>query len=144
MSQFDLGQQSNVQYGHVTYVATDTNTNVNSTAIDTAGYAGVALSLVLGELGGGSTTINAGNGFKLGLYESDDNTRANATAVAANRIVNATDEATAENTVVLYSFAPTKRYVFGEFTKTNAAAAATNANFAVVGVLGFPNDAPTS
>lgn len=144
MSQFDLGQQSNVQYGHVTYAATDTNTNVNSTAIDTAGYAGVAVALVLGKLGGGVTTINAGNGFKLGLYESDDNTRANATAVAASRVVNETDEATAENTVAYYSVAPTKRYVFGEFTKTNAAAAATNANFAVVGVLGFPNDAPTS
>lgn len=144
MSQFDFGQQSNVQYGHVTFAAQSTNSNVNSQAIDTAGYSGVAVALVLGELGGGNTTINTGNGFKLALYESDDDTRANATAVAANRIVNESDEATAENTVAYYSFAPTKRYVFGEFTKTNAAAAATNANFAVVGVLGFPNDAPTT
>jgi len=144
MSQFDLGQQSNVQYGHVTFAAQSTNTNVNSQAIDTAGYAGVALALVLGEIGGGNTTINTGNGFKLALYEGDTATRSAATAVAANRIVNATDEATAENTVAYYSVAPTKRYVFGEFTKTNAAAAATNANFAVIGVLGFPNDAPTS
>lgn len=144
MSQFDFGQQSNVQYGHVTYVATSTNTNVNSSAIDTAGYAGAAIGLVLGEVGGGASTINTGNGFKLGLYESDDNTRANATAISTGRIINASDEAVAENTTVLYSVAPTKRYVFGEFTKTNASAGATNANFAIVGFLGFPNDAPTS
>ena len=43
MSSFDFGQQSNIQYGHVTYVATSTNTNVNSVAIDTAGYAGAAI-----------------------------------------------------------------------------------------------------
>ena len=144
MSQFDFGKQSNIQYGYVSYAATSTNTNVNSGAIDTAGYAGAAIGLVLGEVGGGASTINTGNGFKLGLYESDDNTRANATAIASGRIINASDEAVAENTTVLYSVAPTKRYLFGEFTKTNASAGATNANFAVVGFLGFPNDAPTS
>ena len=144
MSIFDLGKQSNVQYGHVTFAATDTNTNVNSAAIDTAGYSGAALGLVLGEVGGGAATINAGNGFKLGLFESDDDTIGNATAIAASRIINASDEAAAENTVVLYSVAPTKRYIFGEFTKTNAAAGATNANFAIVGLLGFPLSAPTS
>ena len=144
MSQFDFGKQSNIQYGHVTFAATDTNTNVNSLAIDTAGYAGAAIGLVLGEVGGGASTINTGNGFKLGLYEGDTNVRSAASAVSASRIINASDEATAENTTVLYSFAPTKRYVFGEFTKTNAAAGATNANFAVIGFLGFPNDAPTS
>ncbi len=144
MSSFDLGQQSNVQCGHVTFAASDTNTNVNSLAIDTAGYSGAALGLVLGEVGGGAATINAGNGFKLGLYEGDTNVRSAATAIAASRIINASDEASAENTTVLYSIAPTKRYVFGEFTKSNAAAGATNANFAIVGVLGFPLDAPTS
>jgi len=144
MSLFDLGQQSEVKYGHVTFAAADTNTNVNSVAIDTAGYSGAALGLVLGEVGGGAATINAGNGFKLGLYEGDTNVRSAATAIAASRIINASDEASAENTTVLYAIAPTKRYVFGEFTKTNAAAGATNANFAIVGVLGFPLDAPTS
>lgn len=144
MSQFDFGKQAAIVYGHETFAASSTNTNVNSVAIDTAGYAGAAIGLVLGPVGGGATTINAGNGFKLGLYEGDTNVRSAATAVPASRIINGSDEVVAVNTTVLYSFAPTKRYVFGEFTKTNASAGATNANFAIVGVLGFPNDAPTS
>ena len=142
MSLFDFGQQSNVQWSALLTGGT-TNANANGSAIDTATFSGVGVALVGGAKGDATGAINVGNALRLAFREGDDTNVANATRLSAANLVK-TEDLTAVNTVAYYSIRPTKRYVFPEVYKTNATSVTSNVNVAIVGVLGFPNNAPTN
>lgn len=137
MSSFDLGQQTKVAYS---FSAKVDKANANGNAIDTALFEGTAVAILLGDV---TETINAGNGLSIAYREGDDTNVANATALAASRIIAAPEAATA-NAAVIHSLAPTKRYVFPEVYLTNSSKSNVNANVAITGVLGYPVSAPTS
>jgi hypothetical protein len=130
MASFDFGSISGYRFGYVGQL--NAGQTINTTAIDTQGFEGVALVTALGS----ANTTAANTNISISLLESDDNTNANATAVAANFIVK--NEAVDSNVGVWKAtFKPNKRYVFGRLSAT-----ATNANVSVVGALGFPHNAP--
>jgi len=138
---FDFGQQSNVQWS-TTATGGATNANVNGSAIDCAGFSGVGVALIVGAKGTGTDGLNTGNGLALAFREGDTTVIGASTALSASNLIKS-EVATAVNTVAYYSIRPTKRYVFPEIYKQNASAIFSNANVAVVGVLGFPTSAPT-
>lgn len=141
MSLFDFGQQSNVQWSTV-LTAGATNANVNGSAIDTFGFSGVSVALIVGGKGTATDGMNAGNGLGLAFYEGDDTSISNASRLSADNLIKS-EFATAVNTVAHYSMRTTKRYLFPEVYKQNASAIFSNANVAVAGFLGFPETAPT-
>ena len=138
---FDFGQQSNVQFA-LALTGGQTNANVNSAAIDTRGFSGVGVALIAGPAGAATSTLNTGNALALAFREGDTTAIGASTALSAGNLIKS-ENATALNSVAYYSIRPTKRYVFAEVYKTNAATNFTNVNVAVVGVLGFPHTAPT-
>ena len=126
MSSFDFGGISAYKFG----LAVDTSANVNSVAIDTAGFEGVAIVGVSGD-----GTLSSTNKFSFSFVESDDTNISNASAVAeadALAIV-------ATNSAVWASVRPIKRYVFAQLVAEGSA----SANIAVLGALGYPHNAPT-
>lgn len=141
MSLFDFGQQSNVQWSTL-LTAGATNANVNGSAIDTFGFSGVSVALIVGGKGTATDGMNAGNGLGLSFWEGDDTSISNATRLSADNLIKS-EFATAVNTVAHYSVRTTKRYLFPEVYKQNASAIFSNANVAVAGFLGFPETAPT-
>lgn len=141
MSLFDFGQQSNVQWSTV-LTGSQTNANVNGSAIDTKGFSGVSVALIVGGKGTTTDGINAGNGLGLSFWEGDTTSIAAATRLSADNLIKS-EFATSVNSVAHYSVRTTKRYLFPEVYKQNATATNSNANVAVAGFLGFPETAPT-
>lgn len=131
MASFDFGSISAYRFGF--YGQVNAGTNVNTEAIDTQGFEGIALVTALGS----ANTTAANTNITVDIFESDDTTNANATALASN-FITAKEEVDSNVGAWKISFKPTKRYVFGRVTATN-----TNANVAVFGALGYPNNAPT-
>lgn len=141
MSLFDLGQQSNVQFS-LSALGGATNANVNGAAIDTFGFSGVSVALITGGKGTATDGMNVGNGLLLAFREGDTSVIGASTALSAENLIKSAVVSTV-NSAGLYSIRPTKRYVFPEVYKQNAAGIFSNANVTVVGFLGFPNEAPT-
>ena len=139
---FDFGQQSNVTFSLFGTGGT-TNANSNGVAIDTAGFSGLGVALIGGLKGDATGAINVGNALTLAFREGDDTNVQNATRLSAANLIK-TEDLTSTNAVAYYSLRPTKRYVFPEVYKTNATSITSNVNVSVVGVLGFPNQAPTT
>lgn len=131
MASFDFGSISAYRFGF--YGQVNAGTNANTAAIDTQGFEGVAIVTSLGS----ANTTAANTNVSVTLLESDDNTNANATAIASNFIIENQDIDSNVGTWKA-SFKPSKRYVFARVAST-----ATNANIAIVGALGFPHNAPT-
>lgn len=141
MSLFDFGQQSNVQWS-TTATGGATNANINGSAIDTFGFSGVSVALIVGGKGTATDGMNTGNGLGLAFREGDTTVIGASTALSADNIIKS-EFASTVNSVAHYSIRPTKRYVFPEIYKRNSAGIFSNANVAVAGFLGFPNQAPT-
>jgi hypothetical protein len=138
---FDFGQQSNVQWS-TTATGGATNANVNGSAIDCKGFSGVGVALIVGGKGTATDGMNVGNGLALAFREGDTTVIGASTALSASNLIK-TEFASTVNSVAYYSVRPTKRYLFPEVYKQNAAGIFSNANIAVAGVLGFPLTAPT-
>ena len=132
MALFDLGQQ--IKATPAIVPVSVTTTNVNSVAVDTSGYYAVAFVSTVGT-GNTNATINAVHHF----YESDDNTRGNATAVSASRVIT-NPVLNASNAAFTASVVPTKRYIFTELDPS----AAFTSLVSVTAILGYPAEAPTS
>jgi len=133
MASFDFGQITSYAVA-ITPRSGTFSANINSVAVDTADFEGVAVVTSIGD-----SNIGTANDVTLSFYESDDNTRANATAVAAARVIyNPTLDST--NTAFWASVVPEKRYLFAEFVP----AAAVAANVAVTAALGYAKTVPTT
>ena len=139
---FYFGQQSNVSFSLFGTGGT-TNANANGVAIDTKGYSGIGVALIGGLKGDATGAINVGNALTLAFREGDDTNVQNATRLSAANLIKS-ENLTDTNSVAYFSIRPTKRYVFPEVYKTNATSITSNVNVSVVGVLGFPNEAPTT
>lgn len=132
MASFDLG---NVIKGAPAIVPQTVGvTNINSLAVDTAGFESVAF---LATVGSGNTTTT--NSAILAFKESDDTNVANATAVASGRVVK-NPTLNASNATFTASVVPVKRYVFAELDPS----ATFGSVVAVTAVLGNPLEAPTT
>jgi hypothetical protein len=132
MANFDFGQVTAFSLALKPQLVT--TSNVNTAAIDMAGFEGVSIATITGE-----GTINATVNVALTFYEGDDDTRANATALASSRVLSnpvVNSNATAFKAVVV----PTKRYLFAELDPT----ASHSCNLAVVATKGYPTEAPTT
>lgn len=130
MASFDFGSISAYKLGYVGELEAGTT---NTVAIDTQGFEGVALVTALGD----ANTAAGDTNIVISILEGDDTNISNATALASNFIVS--NPAVDSNVGVWKAtFKPYKRYVFGR-----AVATATEGNIAIIGALGFPNNAPT-
>ena len=132
MASFDLGNR--LKGASAIVPQTAGVANINSLAVDTKGFESVAFVATVGS-GNTNATINAVMAF----YESDDNTRANATAVAAGRIIE-NPTLNASNTTFTASVVPTKRYAFVELDP----AATFGSAVSITAILGDPHNAPTT
>ena len=131
MASFDLGNK--IKGAAALVPQTAGVANINSLAVDTQGFESVAFVATVGS-GNTSATINAVMAF----YESDDNTRANATALSASRIIE-NPTLNAANTTFTASVVPTKRYAFVELDP----AATFGSAVSITAILGDPHNAPT-
>ncbi len=132
MASFDLG---NVIKGATAIVPQTVGVaNINSAAVDTAGFESVAFIAIVGT---GNTT--ATNSAVLAFYESDDTNVANATAVAAGRVIK-NPTINAASAAFTASVVPVKRYVFAELDPS----ATFGSVVGVAAVLGNPLEAPTT
>jgi hypothetical protein len=132
MASFDLG---NLIKGAPAIVPQTVGVaNINSLAVDTQGFESVAF---LASVGTGNTT--ATNSAIIKFYESDDTNVANATAVAAGRVVK-NPTINASNATFTASVVPVKRYVFAELDPSATFGSAVS----VTAILGNPNFAPTT
>jgi hypothetical protein len=132
MASFDLGNR--IKGAPAIVPQTVGVANINSLAVDTQGFESVAFVATIGT---GNTT--ATNSAAMFFYESDDNTRANATAVAAGRVIeNPTIDAA--SSAFTASVVPTKRYVFVELDPSASFGSAGS----VIAILGNPQNAPTT
>lgn len=132
MASFDLGNR--IKGAAAIVPQTVGVANINSLAVDTSGFESVAFVATVGS-GNTSTTINAVMSF----YESDDNTRANATAVATGRVIE-NPLLSASNASFTASVVPAKRYVFVELDP----AATFGSAASITAILGDPRNAPTT
>lgn len=132
MASFDLG--SVIKGAPAVVPQTVGVANINSVAVDTAGYESVAF---VADVGSGNT--NATINVVMKFYESADNTRANATAIDSNRIIK-NPVLNASNSSFTASVVPIQRYVFVELDPGAAFGSAAS----VTAVLGNPLEAPTS
>lgn len=107
--------------------------NINSLAIDTAGYESFCLAVTTGSGNTNGTITAAVTG-----YESDDNTRANATAIPANRVTY-NPVINNSNATFQFNWVPVKQYVFAEVDP----AATFGSPISAVAILGDPANAPT-
>ena len=132
MASFDLG---NVIKGAPAIVPQTAGVaNINSVAVDTAGFESVAFVATVGS-GNTNATINAVMSF----YESDDTTRANATALAASRVIK-NPTLNNSNAAFTASVVPVKRYLFVELDPAATFGSAVD----ITAILGNPLDAPTA
>lgn len=132
MASFDLG---NVIKGTAAVVPQTAGVaNINSVAVDTQGFESVAFVASVGT-GNTNATINAVMAF----YESNDTTRANATALDAGRVIK-NPTINASNASFTASVVPIKRYVFVEVDP----AATFGSALSVTAILGNPHEAPTA
>jgi hypothetical protein len=131
MALFDLGSKIGVAQA----VAPQTLTaNANSFAVDTEGFQSVAFVTTTG-----AGTVNVTNCFTASYLESDDSDVANASAIAAARVIS-TVAFFESNASVVHSVVPTKQYVFQRITETGTASQLV----ATVAVLGDAAEIPVS
>lgn len=131
MASFDLGS---VIKGAAAIVPQTVGTaNINSTAVDMAGFESVAFVATVGS-GNTNATINAVMSF----YEGDTTTRSAASAIDAGRIID-NPVLNNANTTFTASVVPTKRYVFVELDP----GAAFGSDASVTAVLGNALETPT-
>lgn len=131
MASFDLGS---VIKGAAAIVPQTVGTaNINSTAVDMAGFESVAFIATVGS-GNTNATINAVMSF----YEGDTTTRSAASAIDAGRIID-NPVLNNANTTFTASVVPTKRYVFVELDPGAAFGSAAS----VTAVLGNALETPT-
>lgn len=133
MANFDFGQLTAFAVGYKPQSKAFTTANVNSDAMDTAGFEGISVVTAVGDSNIGTNNVS------VVWWESDDNTRANATALSTDRVI-VNEEINASNTTFKAAVAPVKRYLFAEFDPD----AACYANIAMVATLGLPHDVPTT
>ena len=132
MALFDLASRIKPVFGFTSTVGT---ANVNTVACDTAGFESVTVAF-----SAGTGNIDENIYAVPYLYESDDNTRANATAVPVVRIDNVPNVNEA-NTTFWASFVPVKRYVFAEIDPVGGhMGTPITATF----ILGDAHDQPTT
>jgi hypothetical protein len=132
MASFDLGNK--IKGASALVPQTVGVANINSLAVDTKGFESVAFVATVGS-GNTSATINAAMFF----YESDDNTRANATALSASRIIE-NPLLNASNATFTASVVPTKRYAFVELDPVATFGSAVS----ITAILGDPHNTPTT
>jgi hypothetical protein len=132
MASFDLGNR--IKGAPAIVPQTVGVANINSLAVDTSGFESVAFIANIGT-GNTSATINAVMFF----FESDDNTRANATAVASGRIIE-NPILNASNATFTASVVPAKRYVFVELDP----AATFGSPASITAILGDARNNPTT
>jgi len=133
MASFDFGSVTDYKFA----LASDVTANGNTVAIDTAGFEGVAF---VTSVGTSNLNAAAGQTIAVSFLESDDTNISNATAVDSGRVVS-NDVVNASNTAFQASVVPTKRYLFGSLTISDAN---VSANVHCLGALGFPHNAPTT
>lgn len=114
--------------------ASTANTNFSSTAIDTQGFEGVAVTSVIGL-----STLNADASLSVTptFLEGDDTNISNATALESKYVTNNPVLGTS-NIAYTASVKPNKRYLFVTYVPTTNALA----NVTTLGVLGFPHEVP--
>ena len=132
MASFDFGSVSDYKFA----LASNVTANTNTSAIDTAGFEGVAF---VTSVGTSNLNADATRTISVSFLESDDSNISNATAVDSGRVVS-NDVINASNTAFQASVVPTKRYLFGTLTISGD----LTADVHCLGALGFPHNAPTT
>ena len=131
MASFDLAPKISAYPAIVPQTAAASN--INSSPVDMAEFDSVAFITSVGA-GNTNATISIAQSF----YESDDNTRANATPIPTNRVLYV-PTVNASNSVFTSNVVPTKRYVFVELDPT----ATFGSPVSVVAVRGNAKNMPT-
>jgi hypothetical protein len=131
MASFDLGNQ--IKGAPAIVPQAVGVANVNSLAIDTAGFESIAF---VATVGAGNTT--ATNSAVMFYWESNDNTIGNATRVDADRVIE-NPTLNAANATFTASVVPTKRFVFVELDP----AASFGSAVSVTAILGDAHNTPT-
>jgi hypothetical protein len=137
MPSFDLANSINAQIAVSTRLLTATN--VNSSAIDTAGYEGVAFVTQTGVNINGTVAVNI-----VEIRVGSDTNVTNSAIINANYVTKSPVAITANNAanwsgIGILGGSESTRYVF-----VTVNAGASNTNGSVTAILGFPHTIPTT